>query len=348
VTGDAALEQAIHTRESLKATSPTYSQAPGRFHFMIRRLHSFMGLLFGGYITVHLLVNATGLWPRAYQQNVDKIHSLEPMLPLIEIATIFVPLLIHAIYGIYITKAGVKFNTTKYNYGGNIRYSLQRWTAIFLLAFIAFHVGTLHKWGLKGVHNLIEKVDALPASLPMAADGNLDSSKLDVLQRFSYWCSEWGGQFQPHNQAFQTTVGGLRHMFYDPNDPDQIHFGFWNGAVVLFYLLGIWSAVFHLANGLWTSAIAWGLTVSRTAQKRWGHVCLTIFIVVMIVGTTAWWSFTFAPAARGDVSRWNEATHTLPDENTTHEQDQGIVEQKTREKAGTDSLSPPPASQLAP
>jgi len=283
-----------------------YGTPPGRFHFMIRRLHSATGLVFGGYIVVHLLVNATGLWPRDYQMNVDHIHSLEPMLWLVELLTIFIPLLIHALYGIYIVKAGVKFNTTKYAYGGNIRYTLQRWTAVFLLAFIAFHIGTLHKWGLAGVHDLIMTTNP--------ADGG-------ALHRFADWCAIWGGQFQPRNLAFQSTVGGLRHLFYDSNNPDAIGVG--NATVMAFYLLGIWSACFHLANGLWTSAIAWGLTITRTAQKRWGHVCLAIGILVTIFGTTAWYAFTFAPAARGDVSRWDPVTHTLPDDGPVQVQPSG-------------------------
>jgi len=125
-------------------------------HFLLRRLHSLMGLTFGAYVTIHLLINATGLWPRAYQQNVDHIHNLEPMLPLIEITAIFIPLLIHALYGLYITKVGVKYNTLKYPYGSNVRYTLQRWAGVILFLFIAYHVITLHRWGLAkfNPHNL--------------------------------------------------------------------------------------------------------------------------------------------------------------------------------------------------
>jgi succinate dehydrogenase / fumarate reductase cytochrome b subunit len=44
-------------------------------------------------------------------------------------------------------------------------------------------------------------------------------------------------------------------------------------AVSLFYLVSVSLLVFHFANGLWTAAITWGLTISQTAQKRWGYVC---------------------------------------------------------------------------
>lgn len=38
--------------------------------------------------------------------------------------------------------------------------------------------------------------------------------------------------------------------------------------VTLLYAIGVLSCVFHLANGLWTMGITWGLWVSPAAQKR--------------------------------------------------------------------------------
>jgi succinate dehydrogenase / fumarate reductase cytochrome b subunit len=266
---------AIESRETEKTLQPSYAVAPGRRHFWLRRVHSLLGLVFGAYITVHLLTNATGVSPRTFQENVDKIHSLEPMLPIIELVAIFIPLLFHALYGIYITKAGVKFNNTRYNYGGNVRYTLQRWTAIFLLLFIAYHIGTLHKWGLAGL-------GIIPKPL-----------------------------FNPKNVAYQSTVAAIK----TPYSNTALNVG-----VIVFYLLGTWSAVFHWANGLWTSAIAWGLTVTANSQRRWGHFCLGFGIVMMLVGTTAWAAFAF-----GDPNLPVQVTRTLPDETaqTIHGQASG-------------------------
>ncbi|MGN6368847.1 MAG: hypothetical protein ACTHN5_11360 [Phycisphaerae bacterium] len=305
-----------------KTQAPGYEKSPGRRHFWIRRVHSLMGLVFGGYIAVHLIVNATGLSPREYQMNVDKIHSLEPMLWLIELSVIFIPLLIHAIYGIYITWAGVKFNTTKYNYGGNVRYSLQRWTAVFLLAFLAFHIGTLHRWGLVGIADLLNRIHPVPA--------------------FMAWASDWGGLFNAHNQAFQSTVSGV-HTFWDSEHP----WAFGNWVFMIFYLVGIWCAVFHFANGLWTSAIAWGLTITARSQRRWGHFCLGFGIVFLIIGTVAWYAFTLSPKAQ-DTGRWDDITHTLPDESTVHEEDQPAnvkgEEQEQGMESGTPGTAQPAAS----
>jgi len=260
---------------------PAFSTTPGRIHFLLRRIHSLAGISFGGYIVVHLAVNASGWSPRAYQLNVDKIHSLEPALPFIEIATIFSPLLLHMLYGIYIAWFGVKYNTMKYNYGGNLRYTLQRWTAVILLLFVAFHIATLHKWGFHLVYQI---------------------THLQALESYATT-----GLFHAHNQAFQSTVGGIRNFWnaQSPTNPGNI-------LVMAFYLLGVWSAVFHFANGLWTAAIAWGLTVTANAQRRWGHVCLMLGVAMFVIGTAAWAAFTIAPDAQGDTSRFNTLTHTLP------------------------------------
>jgi len=51
--------------------------------------------------------------------------------------------------------------------------------------------------------------------------------------------------------------------------------------VSAFYMLGVSLLVFHLANGLWTAAITWGLTISERAQRRWGYVCAAIGVALM-------------------------------------------------------------------
>ncbi len=47
------------------------------------------------------------------------------------------------------------------------------------------------------------------------------------------------------------------------------------------YMLGVSLLVFHLANGLWTAAITWGLTITARAQCRWGYVCAALGVGLM-------------------------------------------------------------------
>lgn len=58
-------------------------------------------------------------------------------------------------------------------------------------------------------------------------------------------------------------------------------------AISAFYFIGVSALVFHFANGLWTAAITWGLTISRKAQQRWGFACAGLGATLMIM---AWMS----------------------------------------------------------
>jgi succinate dehydrogenase / fumarate reductase cytochrome b subunit len=57
--------------------------------------------------------------------------------------------------------------------------------------------------------------------------------------------------------------------------------------VAIVYPIGILASCYHLANGFWTAAITWGLTVSAASQKRWGYVCAGLFAVTFIAGMIA-------------------------------------------------------------
>ena len=75
--------------------------------------------------------------------------------------------------------------------------------------------------------------------------------------------------------------------------------GFRLGGLLVsaFYMLGVTLLVFHLANGLWTAAITWGLTVSEAAQKRWGQVCVVIGTGLMLAAWSAVIGFATLDAA---------------------------------------------------
>ncbi|MEM9082530.1 MAG: hypothetical protein AAGB34_02960 [Planctomycetota bacterium] len=59
------------------------------------------------------------------------------------------------------------------------------------------------------------------------------------------------------------------------------------------YFVGVMALVFHLANGLWTAAITWGLTVTEKAQKRWGAVCTVLGLGLAGAGASAIFGFLF-------------------------------------------------------
>ena len=119
----------------------------GRHEFLIRRLHSLSGLVpVGAYMTVHLLVNSSLVnGAGAFQNNVNQIHSLGVFLPAVEWAFIFLPIIFHAAFGVWIIKSG-KSNVDRYRYTSNFRYAMQRWTGVIAIVFIFFHVFHLHGW----------------------------------------------------------------------------------------------------------------------------------------------------------------------------------------------------------
>lgn len=134
---------------TLTAAAPTSSIGlMDRYHFALRRLHSLTGILFGSYLFVHLTVNATLVEgarhdgsPTVFQQLVNYIHSL-PFLIGVEWAFIFLPIIYHTLYGIWIVYSG-KPNIGRYGYTRNWLYLFQRVTAVIIMFFLLFHVLTM-------------------------------------------------------------------------------------------------------------------------------------------------------------------------------------------------------------
>lgn len=130
------------------STSPV--SAKEKYYFLLRRLHSLSGIVpIGAFLCFHLTINATILCGSdKFNFAVDKIHLLEKLglLVPVEIATIFVPILFHAIFGLVIVFTATP-NATVYRYGPNIRYTLQRVTGVIAFIFIFFHLWQMHKVG---------------------------------------------------------------------------------------------------------------------------------------------------------------------------------------------------------
>ena len=120
----------------------------GRHQFLLYRLFpSRIHSVQIAFLIVHLLTNASVLGgAAAFQSRVDLIHSLGPLLPAVEWMFIFIPMLFHAVMGFVIIATGVP-NVGSYSYMGNVRYTLQRATAMIAFAFILWHITQLHWMG---------------------------------------------------------------------------------------------------------------------------------------------------------------------------------------------------------
>ncbi len=108
--------------------------------FFWRRLHSLLGIVpIGAFLLEHLISNFEALkGPVAYAEQVKFLNAL-PLVRVLEWTFIFIPILYHGIYGVYIWLRG-KSNVVYYPYAGNWLYVAQRWTGIIAFAYIVQHV----------------------------------------------------------------------------------------------------------------------------------------------------------------------------------------------------------------
>ncbi|MFH1464335.1 MAG: succinate dehydrogenase [Pseudomonadota bacterium] len=194
-------------------------------HFLLRRLHSLLGLLpVGGFLCFHLWENSQARYGAEYYNHyvVEKIQGMN-YVHLAEIFVIALPILFHTLYGLVIWWYG-KANVTKYAYMRNWAWWLQRISGIAILAFLIYHVG---------------------------------------------WTRIWV-EFQPEGAEIDM-FGRMVALLTNPI-----------GCAA--YVLGMLLAVYHLANGLWTMGITWGLLVTEKAQKQAQLASLGVFVVLAFFG----------------------------------------------------------------
>ncbi len=108
--------------------------------FLLRKLHQITGIVpLGIFFFVHMFTNAKAMnGGRVFNDAVADIHHL-PFLFLIEVFGIFIPLVYHSVYGIFISFEA-KPNVLNYGFARNWLYLFQRITGIFLFFFILFHL----------------------------------------------------------------------------------------------------------------------------------------------------------------------------------------------------------------
>jgi succinate dehydrogenase / fumarate reductase cytochrome b subunit len=65
---------------------------------------------------------------------------------------------------------------------------------------------------------------------------------------------------------------------------NQVQAAVANPSIYAFYNAGILSATFHLANGIWSFSIVWGLTVGPQSQRRMLYISFAVFIALTYFG----------------------------------------------------------------
>ncbi len=199
----------------------------GNREFINRRLHSLLGVIpVGIFLIQHLIVNHFATRGAEAFNNAAHFMEMLPFRYVLEIVIIFLPLLYHAIYGVYIAFTA-KNNVSNYGYLRNWLFMLQRITGIITFIFIAWHV-----WETR-------------IAAALGAEVNYDMMASILSSPF----------------------------------------------MLVFYLIGVISTIFHFANGLWSFAVSWGITVTPRSQVISTYVTLAIFLALSFVGVRAIFAF---------------------------------------------------------
>lgn len=189
--------------------------------FFYRRLHSLLGVLpIGLFVVQHLIVNHFAVYGEESFNKAANFMADLPFVLALEIFVIYLPILFHAILGVYIVFV-TRNNPKSYNFFRNWMFLLQRVTGIITLIFIAWHV--------------------------------------------------WETRVQVGMGTEELNYSLMENILMNP-------VMFW------FYIVGVISTVFHLANGLWSFAVTWGIAQSPRSQQIVTYLTVIVFLVVSYIG----------------------------------------------------------------
>lgn len=195
--------------------------------FFARRLHSLLGIIpVGLFLVQHLVINHFATRGEEAFNTASNFMGNLPFVLFLEWFVIYIPLMFHAFYGVYIAFTA-KNNVNRYGTYRNWMFMLQRITGVILVVFIAWHI----------YQTRIQKA--------LGAEVNYDMMA-DILA---------------------------------------------NPFMLVFYIVGVLSATFHLANGLWAFLVTWGITQSPKSQKVVSYISIIVFFVLSIIGLQAIFAF---------------------------------------------------------
>lgn len=82
----------------------------------------------------------------------------------------------------------------------------------------------------------------------------------------------------------------------------------------ILYAIGIIAAVYHLANGLWTQGITWGIWTTQSAMNRASRICLVFGLIVGLIGLASLYGFSTVDLNKAKrVERNIETLHEIRD-----------------------------------
>ncbi|WP_251198071.1 succinate dehydrogenase [Anaerotardibacter muris] len=182
---------------------PTLLQQGRRINFL-KKLQSLCGVVpLGIFFCFHLVANYTLTWSIPAYDAFSHFLETMPYKDLLEIVVIFLPLLFHAIIGIYIVFTGSN-NVSTYGYMRNWRYLFQRITGVIAFAFLVWHVIGL-KWAVSlmpdggSTFSILQTAVANPVALVAFIIG-VYSCLYHFVNGLWTFCITWGITLTPRSQ----------------------------------------------------------------------------------------------------------------------------------------------------
>ncbi len=204
------------------SSAASTSRTPIDGAFIRSRLGSFLAVVPLSIWTInHLWENLAAFkGAEAWQKEVTEYSS--PVAFFVSSLVALLPLALHTIWGIGRLRT-VKPNVVRYHYFANVKYIVQRLSAIGLLLFLGAHL-----W-LAFLH-------------PRITTGN--------------------------PEPFADIAHEMHHHL----------------PTLLVYSLGVLGIAYHLANGLHTFMMGWGIVTSRRALKQMQALVWVIFVALLGMG----------------------------------------------------------------
>lgn len=204
-----------------------------------KQILSLFGLVpLGVYVVFHLWTNLYSLaGEKAFNERLEATRN-SPGFIFLEIFGLGLPILAHTIIGL-VELFRSRPNNAAYGYFDNLKYLLQRISAIGLALFIGAHV-----W--------LARIRPSITPDEYTVGGH----------------ETWAGMHHAYNE----TVGGLP-------------------ITLIVYALGLLGVSYHLANGVYTFGIRWGLAISPAGRARMQWLSGVLFVVLLGMSYAAVWGF---------------------------------------------------------
>lgn len=180
----------------------------GNREFFNRRLHSLLGVIpVGLFLMQHMVINHFATGGEESFNRAAKFMEHLPFRYLLETFVIFLPLLFHAIYGLYIAFTA-KNNVSRFGFFRNWMFLLQRVSGVITLIFITWHVWETRvaaAFGSEVNFQMMENILSNPFMFWFYVVGVISTTFHFANGLWSFFVS-WGITVTPRSQVISTYV----------------------------------------------------------------------------------------------------------------------------------------------